>query len=570
MKNKFYNILLAVSVMLLSLVSCGKEYADYTAPDTLHDTSWIIGFDPLSTGEERFLVNRGEAISFVDLSQGTQKHQWIIENGNYFLKEPFRGDSLQTFIKNNDTITNNVKAHVLFSKAGTANVRLRNTYDQPVSYTTSNGTFTTPKEGSVWVLDTIFTFKVFDYIQPNFKISKNGTEVITITADEVPTLDNKDDWPTIELEAGALLTYEDLTTIGEPNTIRWNVPNGSPIFSGANPANISFFRLGTFDAGTITVSRNDIGGNLPNASVERIIPLKVKVIPSSQPLVITGNAREGSDEVLTLQVNGELNPFTGQESFFTVNVQNDNGFDNDISVSSAKLSSSNATMIELRLNEAIYNTDKITISYAGGSITSLDERNLEDTTAPVNVITYFDPNILPSNGWAGFENSSGDIRGALAQDYWVGNNNKVNGSDTDGFYERSTTRVFEGNASMHFKQDAPITNLNLFGFAIAKPNPVPAGTYKVSYQLYLEPGNQLKVLWTEINKPNWARYTWNIEDLPRGSWQKIEEIIEFPNGIPDADTTWTFRFHPGPNGGITGTQEFYIDDFSLVKLEIRP
>ena len=66
-------------------------------------------------------------------------------------------------------------------------------------------------------------------------------------------------------------------------------------------------------------------------------------------------------------VSGEVADFFGEEDNFTVHVKNEvAGFEGDIAVSGAKISASDATMIQLTLAEEIYNTDSVWVSYSGG------------------------------------------------------------------------------------------------------------------------------------------------------------------------------------------------------------
>ena len=558
--------------LFILLISCNEQYVDYTAPGEINDTSWIIGFDQNKTKEDAFLINIDTHISFLDLSQGYIDHEWIIEEGNSFLKEGFkRNDSLALFIKNNETSTTDPKAHVLFRKKGLNPVRLYNTFSQPVTRETSLGTFTSKQVGNLHVVDTTFTFDVFGYIKPAFRILQDGVVKLEISAEDMTSLDNEADWPVVEVKAATALTYEDLSVEGRPNSRRWDVANGSPISTNGVISNFKFFRLGTFNAGTITANRSNIGRTFPSASVQKIIPLKVKVIQSDLPFEINGQIKENKDEVLRFQVTGEIDPFTGQENFFTVNVKNNN-FDKNISVSQAKISDTDGTFIELTLSEPIYNSDAITVNYAGGAIESTDERLLKDFTAPINVVPYFDGNILPGNGWASFEVEDAAINRAFAQDYFTGNGNKVNGSNTVGYYMRDTDKSYLGGASMKFEStDAtPLPSVNLWGFAFSKPDPIKAGTYKMSYRVWLEPGNTLKAIRTEINKPNFLQQVWNIENTPRGSWQLITNTLVLPADVTETNSRWAFRVHPQLNVGVTGVQKMYIDDFSLIEIEVRP
>ena len=116
----------------------------------------------------------------------------------------------------------------------------------------------------------------------------------------------------------------------------------------------------------------------------------------------------------------------------------------------------------------------------------------------------------------------------------------------------------------------PLPSVNLWGFAFSKPDPIKAGTYKMSYRIWLETGNTLKAIRTEINKPVFMQQVWDIENTPRGSWQLITNTLTLPQDVTATNTRWAFRVHPQLNTGVTGAQVLYIDDFSLVEVELRP
>ncbi|NIJ45333.1 hypothetical protein FHR24_001801 [Wenyingzhuangia heitensis] len=567
MKNKIIKKIILGTLLLLAVVSCTSEYADYTAPDEINDTSWMIGLDPNASGDDRFSINIDTYISFLDLSQGQKEHRWIIEKGNFFLKERFTAaDSLPLFIKNNDTVTKNAKAHVFFRKKGVNKIRLFNTYNAPVTNKTSIGTLTSVKVGNQWVIDTTFTFDVYGHIKPSFKILQAGTEKLVVTADELTSIKNKDSWPIVEVEAGGSLTYQDLTTEGRPTSRRWQVENASPLSSNLKEATIKFFKLGTYDAGNITVLRGVSEGiNYPTASTTKIIPLKVKVIKSNQPFAINGQIKETKEEVLRFQVTGELAPFTAQESFFTVNVANGT-FNQNISVTNAKVSETDATFIELTLDQPIYNSDIITVNYAGGTIMSSDERTLESFTTPIKVVPYFGNNILSFN--KGFEDATTSANSAFASTYWVGNTN----SHGAGFYyERTTDKFASGSASMKFESTdtTPFPTPFISSNAFAAPDGIPAGTYSMSLKLFIESGSDIKAFRTIVNKPTWVQRDWNLESIERGKWIELKQEIVFTGDVP-TDASFQLRILSSLNPGVTGAQKLYIDDISIVAIELRP
>lgn len=562
--KKFKIISLLLSLFLI--VSCSEDYLDYHAPDSLSDTSWLISLD--QTSQSPFDLNAGSSISFFDLSQGAISHEWIIEEGNAFLKEGFNSnDSLQLFIdKEQKLSTTKQKAHVLFLNSGENKIRLLDTFNEYVSRKTSLGTFEAVKKGNIWVIDTSFVFNVYDYLKPSFKVSKDGSEIINVSEEDIISQKDSTEWPLVEIEAGAALTFEDLSTIGEPNGRQWSIPNGAPKTANGKVANIKFFKLGTFNAGKFTSSRI---APLPTSSLAKFIPLRVKVIPSTQPLTINGLVKEQSDETLRFQVTGEINEFTGQESFFTVQVTNESGFTGNIDVINAKVSETDATYIELKLKDPIYSSDVIKVSYANGNITSTDNRVLDNTTTPIAVTPYYGNNILSSN--ADFERADGDWKKAYIADYWVGNGNDYG---TGYYYERVTTKSANGNASLRFKStDAtPFPGINLSSNKFAAPNGLSSGRYKVSFKVFKPASTDLTNFITIFTLPTWVQTVWDISSVETDKWVEVSQTIEFNNGDIPNNSVFQIRVPSNSfvNSGITGGQEIYFDDMSFVKIEERP
>ena len=83
MKNK-YIINSLIAAAMLSVVGCKN---DYDPMDTLCDVSWYTSETIKQSGV--YKVNVDSFISFMDLSQGCLKHEWIIEEGSKFLKNDF-------------------------------------------------------------------------------------------------------------------------------------------------------------------------------------------------------------------------------------------------------------------------------------------------------------------------------------------------------------------------------------------------------------------------------------------------------------------------------------------------
>jgi hypothetical protein len=566
MKN--IKVLMFFLSLLVVLVSCDEEeYADYTAPDELSDVTWLISLERFA--EDPFSINADTHLSFLDLSQGAVSHEWIIEEGNNFLNEGFKkSDSLVLFINEEAGLTTTEgKAHVLFRNSGFNKVRYLNKFSEPVSYKSSVGTFEAVQEGNLWVIDTTFTFDVYAHLKPAFTVLKDGVVVLMVTEEDMPSLADSSTWPTIEIEAATGLQFIDNTTVGRPNSRTWFAPDGVPKQTGGLEPIIKFFKLGTFNAGTIRSARIN---ELPKSTTDKLIPLKVKVLKSSQPFVFDGALKEDENEVISFRVNGEVESFSGEESNFTVHVTNTSGFDSDIAVQTAKVKESDATFIELILSAPIFNSDIVTVSYSGGSIVSADERDFLAFPAEV-VQMHFGGNVLANDNHRNFENGNGAANNAFAVGYFTGNGNILGGGKF--VYERVESKFYEGIASMKYETPAsdPIPNVNLWSFALGDVQPILAGTYLMSYQIFIEPGTTLKSFRTEFNKPSFSRQLWDIENVARGEWVRITNAATVDSDLGQVDNLrFTFRPHAAENPGVTGPQLLYIDDLQFIEVEVRP
>jgi hypothetical protein len=555
---------------LLFIVSCEEEYAEYDAIDELSDVSWYLSKDPYS--QNPFNVSTETFMSFLDLSQGATNHEWIIEEGNFFLKEGFQtNDSLDLFIDESAGLTiTTPKAHVLFKNIGPNNITLRNEFSEPVSFNSKDGVIESVQVGDVWVMEKTFTFEVFGELLPAFKVLQDGNELINVTKDDIISADDSASWPTVQVEAGASLTFVDLTTEDRPNGRSWSITEGAPSGSNSETAEIKFFKLGTAPAGTFKSLRGVLDGvAYPSANAEKIIPLMVEVIPSSQPFELNGQIKEDDSEVISFQVTGEVAQFAGEEANFTVNVTNSAaGFDQNIPVRSARVSSTNSTRIELTLDQPIYNSDAITISYSGGNIKSTDTRDLLDFSDKT-VIPYFSNNILTANSWSSYETANEAAnRGYLGPNgaFWVG----ANGTAADPNWSRSLEQKFDGEASAKFSVDGISKAFQLHHYGLGLLDPVPAGTYKVSIMVNVASGTTLDKfrMWGGEVK-ELGPLSWDLTDVARDEWVKIEHVVTL--AAISSKKKLSFNVNPGDNpNATTGRQTFYFDNFSLIPVEVRP
>lgn len=536
------------------------------------------------------MLNKGDFMAFRDLSQGALSHKWIIEEGDHFLKNGFaKGDSLDLFIDETKGYeTTDATISVLFNKAGLRKVRLLNTFKDSVSF---NGTTPIPsvKVGDVWVMDYTFLVDVYAPNEPAFKVFQlveddNGNvieerEILNITEADMPSEEESDTWDEVEVEVGGRLKFVDMTTIDRPSGRTWTIMNNTNATKSADSAAVIYFNKLGFETdalGTFTSIRSTAEGKIPGSTVSKLIPLKVKVIPSTKPFYFAGNLKESADEVISFNVSGEAAAFTGQEGAFTVHVTNENGFNQNISVASVSTKTGDATTIQLVLSAPIYGSDEVTVSYNAtvGTITSKDSRVLRSFGPEKVAMHSAGTNILVGSAIHGFEQADPAINNAYSYRYFIG------AANADGRWQRTEELAASGIASMRYS--GIIENRLLYNMGIADDATIPAGTYIISHKIFIAEGSDLKAIYTDVSNKvdNWAAFwnnVWDVSDLPRGEWVTIstkatltKDIISRAPATTGSTSRYTFYVRTADNPGVTGAQTFYLDDMSMVPLEVRP
>ncbi|UMB61716.1 hypothetical protein MHL31_05795 [Lutibacter sp. A80] len=554
--------ILIISLLFLTLgFTIGCE-DDYEAPFGDYSSfSWYTG-DGVAANFDltEKQINIDNYIAFYDVSQNAISHKWTIPAScNFLNKEITDKDSIYTPFIIPGTESAEDLANVLFVEPGIQEVVLTNVFKDSVANSSKLS------DGS-WEIEQKFTVDVFANPNPACEIFKydysdplNPTlvKVLTLTQDQIPSEEEIDSWQTVSIEAGQDLMYVDKSTEGRPTGTKWYLDGGKPETSGGDTAVVKYNKLGEF---TSYMESIRAGEEVPKKTISKIIPLKIEVLPSTAPFVRTGKVSI-TDNVISFSVTGEVAALVQQEDFFTVHVTNETaGFDQNIAVSSAKINSEDATIIELTLAEPVYNTDTITLAYSGGNIVSVDSRVLDDFE-PTIVTMDLGSNVLVES-WAGFENASSSgntTRKADCDGYWVGAANDNLGLP---FY-RTTDKFYEGEASMKYESADGVVTVALQGSDFSKPNGIEAGTYRVSYMVYLEPGNTMKTFTNIIQKPS-QEIVWDIENLPRGEWIEISQDIT--TAAIASGTRFDLKVVVSNNSDAVGLQKMYFDNLSWVKL----
>ncbi len=537
---------------MLFIVACQDD--DYVAPDKLSDVTWYTSVNP----GDSFLRAIEDHISFLDASQGVISHEWTIEEGNYFLKTGFNDrDSLPNFIDSSKgLVTDDETVHVLFMKEGINTVCLKNTFEEQVTFQGEDGPIESTQVGDKWVFEKCFEVDVLaKEIKPAFRVLQDGIEVLSVSADDEIDIADSGTWPVIDVEVNKTLTFIDESTVGRPNDRLWRINGGTPETSNEVTAEIAFLNFGTTTTlGRIESNRID---PLPNKTNWKQIPLKVRVISSSEPFEILGGITENESEVLSFQVAGIVDTASiiGKGANFTVNVVNSSGFNQDIAVQSISLNSNNESIIELTLAEPIYNSDVITVSYSGGSIQSTDERQLDDFSN-IEVDMFFEDNAVADS----FERFSFETY----NDEGVGRGDALGWWAQHMFYQRTDEQAASGLYSYKFSHPDFATAGGGMTSHGASDLAIPAGNYKMIIKIFMESGSSIGGVRTNLTP--WKLLVWDLNGIAKGEWVTLDRVV-----TTDAITTKVLiQVHTGESPGLTGPQTMYIDDIQFVPLELRP
>lgn len=541
-KIKFIlGILLTVLVM-----ACEKEYEPL---NNLSDVKWLTGM----TGKSNNLA-LNKYMTFADLSQGLVSHQWSVSDtsGILFLNGNITNGvtDYTPFIREDQSReTNDKTVHLLFNKAGEQTVRLYNVFDDYVEFR-GNDTIPAKYDESIgaWVMDTAFIVDVYDTLQPAFQVFFNNEMIVDVAYDEHISLNDSLEWPVVNIEAGDSVQYVDKTLIDRPTGRRWDLDGASPSNSSGEDSYIPYYRLGKF-RGSMTSQRN--GTNIPGGEKLKHIPVWIQVNKSSQPFnAVSGKKLE--NEVVQIAFNGEVQALDiNEKDNFTVSVKNTvAGFDEIIPVSSASVNSSEGNIIDLKLSQAIYNTDVITVSWTGGNIKSLDDRDLTPFTNQSISITLID--LMADKDTYGFE--AGSFTAAGWSFDW----------DNIGSAEVSSDMASSGTYSLKMRLEKGGNN------KISGPKEdltmIEGKTYKFSYKYYRSGNNPCfnsvtpRLLPWGGEKPFWS-------DLPTtGNWGYYEQVFEYTSGSAER---W-LNIQGIDNDDCTGTNTtIYFDEFSLIDWEPR-
>ncbi|MDO6761289.1 SwmB domain-containing protein [Tamlana sp. 2_MG-2023] len=533
MKNKIY---LGIILLFVALVGCQTDDA-YDAPTELSD----VGFYTSQGQALELQLNVFDFMTFSDLSQGATDHTWFFDTGISMLEGPIERNDTDyeaRIIYPGARSSNEKTINLYFQESGIKTVRLYNTFKDSVTFRGNNGVddYYVGSEwiDNKWVIDTTFNVKVFDTIISEIIVKQNSQIV------------NHKSTDTIYVEAGELLEFTDITTIGEPTGRTWNIfdldTETNYTSSSDSIANIQFNKLGNFRG---SISTNRSGENIPADGDVYGIPAPIKVVASSKTFEINDDIYEMEDETIVIAYNGEFEPFTNQEQFFTVMV---NGV--QFPVASVEINGNDATKLNLTLADPIYRPDVITVSYTGTEIKSTDTRTAS-MFSDVPVIMDA-TNLVPEN-LATLEANDG-----AWTNFW----------SNEGTVSYSTEQAASGSYSLKLeiasgqaKAEADGTLDQALDFDGTK-------TYTVTYKMFIADGATGTDGKAEIKLFLLTNWDWNSSDdnflQPSGQWVTVSKDYNSTKPLSK------FYLRILSNASKTTNATVYFDDFTIMEKEVRP
>ncbi|ANQ52848.1 hypothetical protein MY04_5517 [Flammeovirga sp. MY04] len=521
---KRFNYIIGL-LTLLAIYGCKK---DWEAPGAEPNHQVIY------TSEYQFgnQVQVGGSITFTDASKGIVNRTWTLPEGAVI-----EGTTDQTS-SSADLI------HIQFDEAGEKEVLLSQEF-AGAAYVNS-----VQKSAN---LDTAIVITVLDSVALSLKAHYYFAD--GSTGDELDLSQVN------EVQAGRMVKYT-ITPIGSPTRLAFTFDGGDPesviydeqqIIAGeATETIVQYKKLGDYSV-SVTGSRSR-----PEGSDALLFENAIRVITSNDPVELTNVYTEG--DLIALDFSREIDAKSLDVSTFNVHIKN-NALDSDVAIARAYLDPNSLNKVLLELSsEKVYYNDTAKVSYTPGVLQSTDGKAvdqftdqlisigglvniLEASTFDQGIENSFDTNFIPA-GWGGaFDNYTSEVTSEKA--YSGANSLKIHMADE--------------NASMAM--------LHVDGSGAGHEVPTVAGkTYLITAMLYLD------------NYAGWAGFEVDFN----GTWTNRVEL----DANPDKQNVWmevsfgyytcsgndskvpTLRAFNSYGGGAPLT--YYVDDFSVIEVELRP
>jgi len=599
MKKLLYT---AAVLILISLTGCSENDTLLITNDS-SDVSFIN--TKIKDQWQTNVITKNTPIFFYDLSQNALSHSWTISEGCNYMEKFDRTDTdyISHIISDAEKTSTDYDIYVLFQEPGTRTVRLYNTFADSVYYNglnaedelikrfpgSANKASVYDENLGVWVFDTTMIFKVLDDVGADIKVNDNsGKEIVTVTRDEYPDVEESSSWTKTSLGVGEIMTIS-ANIYGEADSIAWKI-NNNFILADGSKEEIDTIQVDplvtkhTMTYQATTMSENQLLGSLlvirsdggdggdalwPADQAHIHIPLVATVTAPTNALEMSSiNLTDFNS--LTVNIPIILQDLEDNiKDAFTVKIDNSskNISDMDIPVEKVELSSDKNSVI-LTLSSKVYTDDEITVNYDNtvSAIKGQYDRTLESfsTSDISNMIlgsSIGDPDQLGFEGVA----SGKTLKLNNVKTWWLKDYPGINYSQEE---------AHSGMQSMKYDKDqisntsltellGMTTNISLLG---------DEGNYKIKvYIKKMANCAASKISFDFFNKsltPQvFAETTLDISSIQEDEWVEISGILEATHVLNAAK----LRVHVLPNeDGTFGDGQFYMDDISISRVTTRP
>lgn len=534
---------------------------DFVAPTTDPSSLYIItGYGTTSP-----IVQINGTESFADLSSGVLSRTWT-----------FPGGEVTDIATSEDA-----NVAVTFYQIGTHTVTLNHTFaDNPWNWVDSTRSSST-------TLDSTIMVTVVDSVRASlsaFYVNDDGTDgsALDLSSGTVN-----------QLPAGELIRFKQ-SSGGAPNTFRYQAAGASPSMVLINDADsvvdIKYKRLGFYDLAFEASRPKPVGAD------ELVLEDFLEVVPSTKPVDIERIGRYSAESIYIAFSRVMASPSASEISNFTVRalntVRNDLGipsaFDEELPIVDISLGQGEEdNYIILHLGDQVYNSDRILVSYDGGSISTADG---------VDLLAFDEEELaFDIDNLAG---AFGDMEGAFEEEWRT---DEVLLTTPESFVHElanySSERAHSGMQSLKLESfgspddnsrtgceaivranylgDPEYADVNDFAIAIEDET-----TYRSTFWMYVEsydvPGTVGTNSLQEFSHWYWQKsgkvYTFEIRDPSddkasqtqngwvEGQWVQVQG--DFINSSGPGMMAVYFR--------TIGRITMYIDDLVVQKLEVRP
>ena len=589
-KNIIYTSL-ALTGLLIS--GCGENESLFV-PNDFSDIAFIN--TQVVNQWSTHILEKGNPISFMDLSQNALSHSWTIDEGCCFIKGEFnKADTVfeQFIIPDAGKVSNENIVHVLFQEPGTKTVRLTNTFRDKVVYDglseAGQNQQTFPgdpvkesffdEEKGVWVFDTLMHFKILDYVTADITMSRNNEELLKVSRDEEHLVANSSAWDKLSIEVGEELTIS-ADIYGEPDENFWKLNTGlaeietkkeiinedpkiirmTSVFQAAKIAQGNF--------GYLSMERKSKEEGVkepdkPASKQSKYIPLMVNIIAPTTPFVVE-ECKVVDMQTIQLSFKSTLKIAEDklQEYLGCFTVISD---EYNVEISELTLNETSNAFI-LNLESTVYQDSDIKVSYTGNSanpIVDIYGRKLQDM---VDVKPeYFDP-VITDPVIRGFE---GEIKNDKSLFGWFLQHFPV--------YSVCADFAYSGNRSLLYDSSKAVAGTN-YGNGVQCQTAAddselngPAGDYIVEGWIYIKDKGTLSKINFVFQFPSGRilqEAELNLGDKETDKWIKVSAKYRFAEPLVPGKSKLNILFPT-----INGTPQkgiIYIDDIKMYRDVSKP